>query len=64
MEEMAYQSHITVLPAYYDNMLKGKVARDEDSLEMLDLIHNSVSYVIKIIGVEFQRRDLYRDGKR
>lgn len=53
MEEMAYQSHITVLPAYYDNMLKGKVARDEDSLEMLDLIHNSVSYVIKIIGVEF-----------
>lgn len=53
MEELAYQSHQTLLPAYYENVLKGKTTRDEDSIEMLDIIHNSISYVIKIIGTEF-----------
>ena len=53
MEELAYQSHKTLLPAYYENVLKGKTTRDEDSIEMLDVIHNSISYVIKIIGTEF-----------
>lgn len=53
MEELAYQSHNTLLPAYYENVLKGKTTRDEDSIEMLDIIHNSVSYVIKIIGTNF-----------
>lgn len=53
MEELAYQSHITLLPAYYENVLKGKATRDDESIEMLDLIHNSVSYVIKIIGTKF-----------
>ncbi len=53
MEELAYQSHKTLLPAYYDTVLKGKTTRDEDSIEMLDIIHNSVSYVIKVIGTQF-----------
>ena len=53
MEELAYQSHKTLLPAYYETVLKGKTTRDDDSIEMLDVIHNSISYVIKIIGTEF-----------
>lgn len=53
MEELAYQSSISLLPAYFDIMLKGKSARDEESEAMLDLIHDSISYIIKIIGVKF-----------
>ena len=53
MEELAYQSNKTLLPAYYENVLKGKTTRDDDSIEMLDIIHNSISYVIKIIGTQF-----------
>lgn len=53
LEAMAYESSKTVLPAYYDILLKGKGARDDESEEMLDIIHDSVSYVIKIIGTTF-----------
>lgn len=52
-EELAYQSNKTLLPAYYENTLKGKTTRDDDSIEMIDLIHNNVSYTIKIIGTQF-----------
>ncbi len=30
-------------PEYYDRVLKGKVARDDDSTEMLDIIFSSVT---------------------
>ncbi len=53
MEEMAYYSSVALLPAYFDTMLKGKSARDEESAAMLDLIHDSISYVIKIVGTKF-----------
>ncbi len=50
---MAYYSSVELLPAYFDTMLKGKSARDEESAAMLDLIHDSISYVIKIVGTKF-----------
>ena len=53
LEALSYESSKTVYPAYYDIMLKGKSARDNESEEMLDLIRGSVSYVIKIIGTKF-----------
>ncbi len=59
MEELAYQSGKYLIPAYYDVLLKGKTTRDEESLEMLDIIHDGISYVIKIIGTQFSDA-LYR----
>jgi len=38
LEEMAYQSHKTVLPVYFDIAINGKYLRDEDSIEMIDYI--------------------------
>jgi hypothetical protein len=38
LEAMAAESKYTVLPAYYEKTLQGKYARDDDSLEMLDII--------------------------
>jgi len=39
LEEMAYYSNKLYTPAYYDVTLKTKSSRDEESLEMLDLIY-------------------------
>ncbi|MBQ2707701.1 MAG: hypothetical protein IJF67_05495 [Clostridia bacterium] len=41
LEYMNYESRKTVIPAYYEIALKGKYSRDEESLEMLDLINDS-----------------------
>ncbi|MBQ2708372.1 MAG: hypothetical protein IJF67_08900 [Clostridia bacterium] len=38
LEALCYENNRTVIPAYYDRVLQGKIARDEDSLEMLDII--------------------------
>ena len=43
IEDMAYQSSITVRPAYYDVTLKGKVSRDNDSGDMLDIIYSNIN---------------------
>ena len=34
--------------AYYEKAVKGKTTRDAESLEMLDIIKNSISYLIKL----------------
>jgi len=44
MEEMAYQGYKNIRPAFYDILLEGKIARDDESLEMLDFIFNNVVY--------------------
>ena len=38
LEELAAESHYTLIPTYYDTVLSQKFARDEDSIEMLDII--------------------------
>lgn len=43
LEDLAYQSSITVRPAYYDVTLKGKISRDNDSGDMLDIIYTRVN---------------------
>lgn len=44
METMAYYSNEYITPAYYEVTLKGKVARDDDSSIMLDLIYRNTYF--------------------
>ena len=41
-ESLAYYGHTLGRPAVYDETLKGKMTRDEDSLEMLDILTNGI----------------------
>ncbi len=43
-ELLAYESKTTTIPAYYDILLTGKFARDEESAEMLDIIYSNIIY--------------------
>lgn len=43
-EMLAFYSKSTTMPAYYDVLLTGKFARDEETVEMLDIIYNNIVY--------------------
>lgn len=42
LEAMAYDSYYGLLPKFYQKNLETKMARDEDSVEMLRIIHDSM----------------------
>ena len=44
VEALASESHYVVLPEYYEINLKGKVARDQESRDMLDIIFGNRIY--------------------
>ncbi len=44
LEDMAYFSMETVRPAYYEKMLTGRLAQNQDSAEMLDIITHNITY--------------------
>ena len=44
MESLAYESTMTVKVAAYDEMLWGKVSRDDASEEMLNIIYSTLCY--------------------
>jgi len=44
MEALSYESMSTVKVAAYDEMLEGKVSRDDDSEAMLDIIYTTLVY--------------------
>jgi hypothetical protein len=46
LEYMAYESKYTLQPAYYEVVLNNKIARDEESSKMLDIIFNNRTYDI------------------
>lgn len=46
LETLAFFSQDTLVPAYYENLLGGKFAQDDTSVEMLDLIFNGIVYDI------------------
>jgi hypothetical protein len=50
LEELAYQSLLYLTPAYYEQALRGKFMRDDDSSEMLDIILANRVCDIGIIG--------------
>ena len=52
IEYMGYASKDTITPAYYDVTLNGKVARDDESSEMLDIIFGSA--MTTDIGLAFE----------
>ena len=43
-EALSAESHRWVVPAYYDVLLTSKIARDEESTEMLDIIYKGAVY--------------------
>ena len=43
LEALCAESSKKVVPAFYETVLKGKFARDEESAEMLDIIRNGLS---------------------
>lgn len=49
IEDMAYQSSRTVRPAYYEVTLKGKVARDDSTAHMLDIIYSDINLDLAIL---------------
>lgn len=44
MELLAFESGDTVIPAYYDVLLAGKLARDTDTVAMLDILFDTIAY--------------------
>ena len=52
LEDLAYQSSLKILPAYYDVTLKGKVSRDNDSGDMLDIIYSNIKLDLTILLAE------------
>jgi len=46
LELQAYHSADTVIPAYYDVLLDGKIARDEDTVKMLDIVFDTIAYEV------------------
>lgn len=50
LDALAYESSMTLTPALYDVFLGEKVARDEESKQMIDLIRNSKVYDLDYIA--------------
>lgn len=46
MELLAWGSAEEVIPTYYDTILTGKLARDENSVKMMDLLFDTITYEI------------------
>ena len=44
LELQAYESGNSVLPTYYDTVLTGKLARDENAVKMLDIVFDTICY--------------------
>lgn len=44
LELQAYESGNSVLPTYYDTVLTGKLARDENAIKMLDIVFDTICY--------------------
>ncbi|MCL2775970.1 MAG: hypothetical protein FWD71_21885 [Oscillospiraceae bacterium] len=67
LEEYAYQGRMQVLPAFYDILLQRKVARDEESSAMLDLIFKNifidVGSIYNFAGIMSQMNDNGCKGK-
>lgn len=60
LEDMGYFSHTIVKPEFYDTLLKGKITRDDESADMLDIvfgnIHTDIGYIY--CGIDSFAREL------
>lgn len=48
LELLSWYSADTVIPAYYDVLLDGKLARDEDTTAMVDILFDTITYEIGV----------------
>ena len=48
LELLSWYSADTVIPAYYDVLLAGKLARDEDSRAMMDILFDTIAYEVGV----------------
>lgn len=63
IEAMCREAHELITPAYYEIALKGKYARDEESLEMIELIRGNLTFdrgwinslVTNISGLQYSK---------
>lgn len=44
LEALNIESYRLIIPSYYDTVLQGKLARDDESKEMLDLIFENIEF--------------------
>lgn len=49
LEALCAESSITLMPAYYETCIQGKYTRDEQSVEMLDIIFANRNYDIGLV---------------
>lgn len=61
MEVMAHDSHVSVIPVYYDSVVEHKGLRNEDSVEMLDILRENRGVDIAVV---FAWTDSLRDKLR
>lgn len=59
LEALAYWGRYTVLPAYYEINLQTKVARDDESAEMLDIIFDAATFDLGLIYNFGGMRDIF-----
>ena len=61
VELLAFESADTVIPAYYDMLLAGKIARDEDTVAMMDILFDTIAYDVGMnyFGGSGQMSDLF-----
>ncbi len=61
LELLAYESANEVIPTYYDVLLEGKLARDTDTIAMLDILFNTIAYEVggNYFGFEAGLSDLF-----
>jgi len=62
LDVIAEESLRTVIPAYYEVQLKGKLTRDDESHEMLDIIFNSIVWDPGRIYGWFEGNDTFNDA--
>ena len=67
LEALGYKSTETLTPAYFDKALEGKYLRDEESIEILQLIMNSTAFDLTYMydwgGIFTEVQNLIRYGK-
>ena len=61
LELLAYESANEVIPTYYDVLLEGKLARDTDTIAMLDILFDTIAYEVggNYFGFESGLTDLF-----
>lgn len=61
LELLAYESGNGVIETYYDVLLEGKLARDTDTIAMLDILFNTITYEVggNYFGFESGVGDLF-----